>query len=57
MGITVRGRVLPSWGGHSKAVRVHTQTELEAWWEEEGVTTQLFYERDQDGRKRPSISG
>lgn len=55
MEFTVRGRVLPSWGGNSKAVRVNNEEEFLAWVEEEGVTTQIFYESDEDGEKRPSV--
>ena len=55
MGITVRGMVLPSWGGKSRAVRVLIQDELEEWWLREKVTTKLLYEPDREGIKRPSI--
>jgi len=55
MAIKVKGRVLPSWGGHSKAVRVQNQDEWERWNQTEGVTTKAYYERDKDGQKRPSV--
>jgi hypothetical protein len=53
--ITVRGRLLPTWGNHSRAVRVHNEEEFLAWVQEEGVTTQILFEADEDGLKRASI--
>jgi hypothetical protein len=53
--ITVRGRVLSSWGRHSKAVRVHNEDEWLAWNKREKITTKMFFEPDSDGMKRPSI--
>lgn len=55
MTITVRGRVLPSWGNQSKAVRVHNEDEFLAWIKDEGVTSRVLYENDEDGEKRPSV--
>jgi hypothetical protein len=55
MSITVRGRVLSSWGGHSRAVRVQNEEEWVDWYQKEKITTKMFFELDSDGKKRPSI--
>jgi len=55
MSVTVRGEVLPSWGGHSMAVRVHNEADYDDFRRQEGITTVPFYECDSLGLRRHSI--